>query len=214
MKRRALTLALCALGLLSATAANAQGNSFSYVVRGGSCGTNVMSYPAVVDSGCGLVTGAGACAAPMSCGTNVMSYPAVIDSGCGVATSCGAYAAPASCGTMGCAPLFGRHTYWDDGLGRFHANRIGYGRGLFGGLLGFGGGGYWGSGRYLGSAGYLGCNSLAAVVPNSCGARLATPPVCGQRLANSLFDIRLFRFGLGFGRVSPRWDMRPAGSAI
>lgn len=137
------------------------------------------------------------------CGASVLSYPAMV-------------------GTPACdAPLWGRHTWFDNGLDYHRAGLLG---GLFGGgLLGFGGGfgyntlGYGGIGyNALGYNGIgYGINTFSAVVPGACGSGLAAAPaVCGQRLANSVFDIRLFGLGLGFGRVSPRWDNRPAGWAF
>jgi hypothetical protein len=129
-----------------------------------------------------------------------------------------------TCGTVPInAPLFGRHTWFDSrflGAG-YMGYGAGYGNGRFAGLgnmLGFGyGGGSLGYGPYgglgYGQFGGYGVNTMSAVIGNGCGAAIATP-VSGQRLANSLMDFRVFGFGLGLGRVSPRWDKRPAGWAL
>jgi hypothetical protein len=52
-------------------------------------------------------------------------------------------------------------------------------------------------------------NTYAAVIPGTG----ATTRVCGQQRANELFSLRLFGFGLGFGKVNPDLDMRPAAHA-
>jgi hypothetical protein len=115
------------------------------------------------------------------------------------------------------APLFGRHTWFDNrfagagymGYGSGYGLGTGLGAGL-GNMLGFGGG--YGQYGGLGYGGY-GVNTMAAVVGNGCGSAIATP-VSGQRLANSFLDLRVFGLGFGLGRVSPRWDKRPAGWAL
>jgi hypothetical protein len=89
---------------------------------------------------------------------------------------------------LSCAPLFGKHTWRDD------ETRI-----RTGGLLGFGS--------------RMTVNEFAAVVPNATGG-ITTTKICGQKLSNSVFDIRLFGFGVGLGRVAPRMDMRNAGLAL
>lgn len=123
--------------------------------------------------------------------SQVMTYPAVISgttAAAPCATTCGAgYSA------LGCEPLFGKYTHYDTNRGYGYRND---------GLLGFGGPRY----------GTTRVNEFAAVLADECGRTPATE-ICGQQLSNSLFDIRLFGFGLGFGKVAPRLDMRPAGHA-
>jgi hypothetical protein len=201
-----LTLALAALALCSSSAAQAQ------ILYGyGGLGSPTILNQAAVVGGNAIV------------GNGALLGNGLIGAGCANA-----------CGPVGCdIPLFGRRTWFDN---RFGAGALGMGygignRGLFGGggLLGLGlgrrygyglGRGYgYGLGNNLayGGLGYggLGCgtcgvNTLSAVLPNACGAQIAAP-VCGQRRANAAVDLRLFRFGFGFGTVSPRWDNRPAG---
>lgn len=134
---------------------------------------------------------------------NVLTYPAVVDGttaiGTGAIGACGAVCPSA----LDCSPLFGRHTFYDNGMRLRNRGLAGFGGGLLGlggGLLGLGRSGYYDQ---------MGVNSFAAVVPDACAA--PAQQVCGQRLGNSLFALRLFGFGLGFGKVNPRWDARPAG---
>lgn len=110
-------------------------------------------------------------------GYRVLTYPAVV-------TTSAACAAP-----LTCEPLFGSHTWYDNGPAIRST-----------GLLGM-------------RSTEVGVREFSAVVPNECGVTSATK-VCGQKLSNSLFDIRLFGFGLGFGRVAPHLDARPAGLAL
>jgi len=87
-------------------------------------------------------------------------------------------------------PLFGDRTHWDNDMG---VNRGGLLSGLFG------------------SDDRLGVNTYSAVVnPTLGGARR----ISGQQKANEFFSLRLFGFGLGFGKVDPDIDMRPQGHAM
>ena len=52
-------------------------------------------------------------------------------------------------------------------------------------------------------------NTLSTVIPNAYESTVTA--LGGQRRANAAVDLRLFRFGFGFGTVSPRFDSRPAG---
>jgi hypothetical protein len=111
-------------------------------------------------------------------------------------------------------PLFGKRTWIDNGCGRGmswrRAAALGYG---LGNNIAFNGLGY-GLGNNLAYGG-LGCNTcgvntLSAVVPaNACAEGVV--PLGGQRRANAMIDLRLFKFGFGIGTVSPRWDNRPSG---
>lgn len=136
---------------------------------------------------------------------NVLTYPAVIDGTTAIGTSAIGACGAISASPLDCSPLFGRHTFYDNGM-KYRARNRGL-LGLGGGLLGLGGGLLG-----LGRSGYdqMGVTNFAAVVPDACGVASAQQ-VCGQRLGNSLFALRLFGFGLGFGKVNPRWDARPAG---
>lgn len=116
--------------------------------------------------------------------TNVMTYPAVVT---------GSTCAPS--GVVGaCDPLFGEQTHWDNDM-EIRDNS----RGLLGGLFG--------------TRERLGVNTYSAVIPSEL-APLPATRICGQQKANEMFSLRLFGFGLGFGKVNPDHDMRPAGHAL
>ena len=115
-----------------------------------------------------------------STSTQVMTYPAVVQS----STTELMPTTTVGISPLSCAPLFGKHTYFDDD--RMITRRTG--------MLGYGG---------------MRVNEFSAVIPDA-----STTKICGQKLSNSMFDIRLFGFGLGLGRVTPRWDARPAGLAL
>lgn len=202
MKTQVLSLALAAIAIASCTAANAQCCS----------GVNGVTQ------------------------SNVTTYPAVIQGSAPISNYATIFGASDS-SALNCAPLFGKHTFYDQGGSMRSAyggsrrggllSMLGYGasagRGMLGGLFGYRGSrnsdiGYGGS-SYVGSS-YVGSgygpttvNTFSAVLPTAYGG-VTSSRICGQRLSNSMLDLRLFGFGFGLGKVNPRMDMRAAGTAF
>lgn len=86
-------------------------------------------------------------------------------------------------------PLFGEQTHWDNDM----EDRGGLLSGLFG------------------SDERIGVNTYSAVVNPTLDRATR---ISGQQKANEFFSLRLFGFGLGFGKVDPDLDMRPSGHAM